>query len=169
MWMVGDSVTVYSEAALSSRLAEAVDGRVEIDAENGRNVVVLDDMVQDELARARPRTMVLALGANPASEWRRRDLRQVVDSIPAGIAIVLVTVYRHDAYGTRAVRQLLADYSHWMRAIADRRDNVCIAPWRGTVRQHATEYLIDGAHPNETGAAVLAGLVTDAVVECTTT
>lgn len=168
VWMVGDSVTAYAEAALSYRLAESVDGRVEIDAESGRNVVVLDDMVRDELDRARrPRTMVLALGANPADDWTRRDYREVVDSIPSSISVVLVTVFRTYEAAPGTIRQQMADYSRWMRAIAATRDNVCIAPWRGTVRGHADEYLIDGVHPNQVGADVMAGLVADAVVQCT--
>ena len=167
VWMVGDSVTAYAEGALSSRLAESVDGRVEIDAENGRNVQVLDDMVRDELARARrPRTMVLALGTNPAADWGRRDFRRVVDSIPHTISVVLVTVFRTDVYASRAMRRRLADYSRWMRHLAATAENVCVAPWRGTVRGHTDEYLFDGVHPNEVGIEVLADLVADAVVRC---
>lgn len=167
VWMVGDSVTAYAETALRSRLAETVDGRVEIDAEIGRNVVVLDDLVRDELSRARrPRTMVLALGANPADSWHRRDFRRVVDSIPRTISVVLVTVFRNHNYASPAIRRQMADYSRWMRSIAATRSNVCVAPWRGTVRGHAAEYLLDGAHPNERGAAVLADLVADTVRRC---
>ena len=167
VWVVGDSVTVYAEDALRSRLATAVEGRVSIDAEVGRNVVLLDDLVRRQLARTgSPRTMVLALGTNPDADWTRHDYRRVVDSIPDSVTVVLVTVFRSDGTASAAVVEEMRDYSRWMRILAASRDNVCLAPWRARVRAHPGRYLLDGVHPNQRGARVLADLVADAVAQC---
>jgi len=167
IWVVGDSVTVYSEDALRSRLEASADGRVEIDAEIGRNVVTLDDLVHQQVARTgRPRTMVLALGTNPDERWTLTDYRRVVDSIPDSVTVVLVTVFRSRGTVPASVLRQMDDYSRWMRSLAADRDNVCVAPWRGRVRGHADRYLLDGVHPNQRGAAVFADAVADAVLQC---
>jgi hypothetical protein len=167
VWVVGDSVTVFSEDALRSQLETSVEGRVEIDAEMGRNVVELDDLVTQQLARTgRPRTMVLALGTNPDPSWTLKDYRRVVDSIPASITVVLVTVFRSRGTAAEAVVEQMDDYSRWMRTLAASRDNVCLAPWRARVGSHPERYLLDGVHPNERGDRVLAHVVSDAVDRC---
>lgn len=167
VWVVGDSVTVYSEDALRSRLAATVRGRIEIDAEIGRNVQRLDDLVRRQLSRTnRPRTLVLALGTNAHPDWTSRDFRRVLDSIPDSITVVLVTVYRSRGTVSASVVRQLDDYSRWMRSLAAARDNVCLAPWRGRVRTHPGRYLLDGVHPNQRGAAVFADVVADAVAQC---
>jgi hypothetical protein len=166
VWVVGDSVTVFSQDALRSRLETSMEGRVEIDAEMGRNVVMLDDLVTQQLARARPRTMVLALGTNPDPSWTLKDYRRVVDSIPASITVVLVTVFRSRGSTAEAVVQQMDDYSRWMRTLAASRDNVCFARWRGRVSGRGERYLLDGVHPNQRGARVFADTVAEAVARC---
>jgi len=167
VWVVGDSVTVYAADALRSRLASTLEGRVEIDAEIGRNVVVLDDLVRQRLAGADlPRTMVLALGTNPAAGWTQRDYRRVLDRIPDSVAVVLVTVFRTRGTAAGAVVEQMGDYSRWMRALAASHDNVCLAPWRARVRAQPGRYLLDGVHPNVRGDGLFADVVSDAVGRC---
>jgi hypothetical protein len=167
VWVVGDSVTVYSEVALRAQLASTVDGRVEVNAVSGRNVVELDDLVRSRLAQGTwPRTMVLALGTNPDPVWTRSDYRRVLDSIPDSISVVLVTVYRAPGTAPAAVLRELASYSRWMRQLAGSRANVCLAPWRARAQQHPERYTLDGVHPNDRGADVFADLVTAAVAGC---
>jgi hypothetical protein len=166
VWVVGDSVTVYAEGALRSRLASTVAGSVEVDAEIGRNIALLDDLVRQRLARTSPpRTMVLALGTNPAAGWTLSDYRRVVDSIPDSITVVLVTVFRSPGTVPGSVLRRMDDYSRWMRSIARSRDNVRLAPWRGRVSGHDTRYLLDGVHPNRRGARLFADLVAEAVAQ----
>jgi len=167
VWVVGDSVTVYSEAALRGQLASTVGGRVEVNAVSGRNVTELDNLVRSRLAQgSRPRAMVLALGTNPHPEWTRSDYRRVLDSIPDSITVVLVTVYRQPGTAPAGVVRELARYSRWVRELAGSRENVCVAPWRARVQHHAEQYTLDGVHPNDRGANVFADLVTAAVVRC---
>jgi hypothetical protein len=167
VWVVGDSVTVFSEDALRSQLETSVEGRVEIDAEMGRNVVELDDLVTQQLVRTgRPRTMVLALGTNPDPSWTLKDYRRVVDSIPASTTVVLVTVFRSRGTAAEAVVEQMDDYSRWMRTLAASRDNVCLAPWRASVRTNPDRYLVDGVHPSERGDRLFADVVSDAVDRC---
>jgi hypothetical protein len=167
VWVVGDSVTVYAADTLRSRLSAALDGRVEVDAEIGRNVVELDDLVRQQLAQSRrPGTMVLALGTNADQGWTLRDYRRVVDSIPDSTAVVLVTVFRSRGSASATVLQQMDDYSRSMRILAASRDNVCLAPWRSRVRTHDHGYLLDGVHPNQRGARVFADVVADAVAQC---
>jgi lysophospholipase L1-like esterase len=167
VWVVGDSVTVYAAGALRSRLSSTVEGRIEIDAEIGRNVDLLDDLVRQQLARTdRPRAMVLALGTNPDAGWTLSDYRRVVDSIPDSITVVLVTVFRSRGTVPASVLHQLDDYSRWMRSIARTRDNVCVAPWRGRVSGRGEHYLLDGVHPNRRGSRLLADVVAEAVAQC---
>lgn len=167
VWVVGDSVTVYAADALRSRLAATMAGRIEVDAEIGRSVDLLDDLVRQQLARTgRPRTMVLALGTNSEVGWTLSDFRRVVDSIPDSITVVFVTVFRSRGTVPASVLRQLADYSRWMRSIARTRDNVCLARWRGRVSGRGARYLLDGVHPNQRGARVFADVVTKAVARC---
>lgn len=167
VWVVGDSVTVYAAGALRSRLSSTVDGLIEIDAEIGRNVDLLDDLVRQRLARTdRPRTMVLALGTNPDAGWTVSDYRRVVDSIPDSTTVVLVTVFRRSGTVPASVQRQMDDYSRWMRSIARARDNVCLAPWRGRVSGTGDRYLLDGVHPNQRGSRVFADVVAEAVAQC---
>lgn len=168
VWVVGDSVTAYAEGALRSRLETTVQGRVEIDAEIGRNVVTLDDLVSQQLARTgRPRTMVLALGTNPDPDWTLKDYRRVLDSIPDSITVVVVTVFRSRGTVAASTLRQMENYSRWLRSLAaSQPDNVCVAPWRGRVTGHDDLYLLDGVHPNQRGARVFADTVTQAVERC---
>jgi lysophospholipase L1-like esterase len=167
VWVVGDSVTVYSEPALRARLASTVDGRVEVNAVSGRNVSELDNLVRSRLAQgSRPRAMVLALGTNPDPVWTRSDYRRVLDSIPDSITVVLVTVYRQPGTAPAGVVRELARYSRWVRELAGSRENVCVAPWRARVQHRPERYTLDGMHPNDRGANVFADLVAAAVVRC---
>jgi hypothetical protein len=170
VWAVGDSVTVYSADALRSRLSATLDGPIRIDAEIGRNVDQLDDLVRQQLARGRrPKTMVLALGTNPDPGWTLVDYRRVVDAIPDSVTVVLVTVFRSRGTASAPVLQQMNDYSRWMRRIARSRDNVCLAPWRSRVRAHPGRYLRDGVHPNDRGARAFADVIAGATAQCTET
>jgi len=169
VWVVGDSVTVFSEGPVRSALRAAADGQVEIDAESGRNVLLLDDLVRQQLVRDRlPRTMVLALGTNPDPSWTRNDFRRVVDSIPDSVSVVLVTVYRAPGTAPAWVLRSMADYSRWMQELAAGRDDVCLAPWRARVKPRAERLTLDGVHPNSRGADVFARVVAEAVQRCAT-
>jgi lysophospholipase L1-like esterase len=162
-------VTVFSEGPLRSALRAATDGRVEIDAESGRNVLLLDDLVHQQLVRAhRPRTLVLALGTNPDPSWTRSDFRRVLDTIPDSVSVVLVTVYREPGTAPTWVLRALADYSRWMQELAASRQHVCLAPWRARVDHRAGRLTLDGVHPNNRGAEVFARVVADAVQRCVT-
>lgn len=162
-WVVGDSLTVLGRSALQRRLEPLV-SEVEIDAVGGRPVAELDDLVKARLARgARPDVMVLALGTNPSAGWGRDDYARVVDRIPAGVAVVLVTVYRGEESSLPATVRSMDRYSRAMRALAGERANVRTAPWRSAASQHPGRLLVDGVHQTVRGTRVWAELVADAV------
>ncbi len=162
-WVVGDSLTILAGSALRRRLASLV-GEVEIDAVTGRPVAELDNLVKARLARgARPDVMVLALGTNPSPGWDRDDYARVVDTIPADVAVVLVTVYRSDECSLPATVRTMQHYSRSMRSVAAVRANVSTAPWRSAAAQHPGRLLVDCAHQTVRGARVWAWLVAQAV------
>lgn len=162
-WVVGDSIAVLGRAALRQRLASSV-GEVEINAVSGRRVARLDALVKKRLARGdRPDVMVLALGTNPSPGWHRDDYERVVDTIPDGVAVVLVTLYRSDTSELPAVVPTMQHYSRAMRSVACARANVCTAPWRAAASRRPGPLLLDGVHPTSRGSRVWARLIGDAV------
>jgi lysophospholipase L1-like esterase len=166
-WVVGDSITYRSHAALRSRLRRSVDGPITIAGRGGRKVSRLDDLVAAELRRpGTPDIMVLALGTNPDRDWRRSDLDKTVDAIPDGTEVVLVTVFRTWRNAGEVVARRLGAYSRWMRSLAASRANVCVADWRATVSGHAPELLVDGVHPTSRGQRVWARVIGAAVDSC---
>lgn len=152
--LVGDS--------LSWRGANELAGlhpRWSLDAVPGRPVTQLSSRIRQHLAaRGAPETLVVALGTNPRTSWRKRDYVAAVALVPAETRVLFVTPYRDPAKNTAWAVARLEAYDRWMREITATRPGTCLADWRALAIDRP-ELLVDGTHQSPEGEAEWAGFI----------
>lgn len=159
--LVGDSLSWRGSDELG-RLRP----RWRLDAVPGRPVTQLSSRVRSYLAaRGAPETLVVALGTNARSVWRKRDYAAAVALVPAETRVLFVTPYRDPANNSGQAVTRLAAYDRWMREIATARPHTCLADWR-TLVSDQPELLVDGTHQSPDGEAVWADLVSTSWETC---
>lgn len=161
--LVGDSLSWRGNDELA-RLRP----RWSLDAMPGRRVTQLGVRVSDYLgAHVAPSTLVVALGTNPSTSWRKQDYVDAVALVPEETRVLFVTPYRtardNDA---RAVARI-STYDRWMREITEERPRTCLADWR-TLAIDRPAVLVDGTHQTPDGEAVWARLVSSSWDGCRT-
>ncbi|MBS44918.1 MAG: hypothetical protein CMH83_17480 [Nocardioides sp.] len=161
--VIGDSVTWRSADELhDARPAWRVDGVPGSSLGSYRARLRRHLRVHD-----RPRTLVLALGANQGIRTTRRsDYVAALAQVPDWTRVVLVTPYRDaSVYGKRKGR-LMKRIGIWMRTLAHDRPHTCLVRWYDAADAHP-QWLLDGVHQTSTGEQAWAGLVERGVDRCT--
>jgi len=143
---VGASVMLAAEPQLEHRLHARVDAAV------GRQPSQIIDRLQAyRSAGLLPTLVVVQIGDN-GPLWRADAvrLRHVLQAVPH---VVLVNVREATSWQTEVNQQLMRAVRAWPQAT--------LANWWAASANPALLY--DGAHPNDAGAAVYAGLVAHAL------
>jgi lysophospholipase L1-like esterase len=152
--MVGDSITVGSEAELVAAFAESGLDDVEINAESGRRMVVAGrvtsglDGVADVLAEGdAPDLWVVALGSNDVAGYAPDEYAAAIDellaAIPAGAPVVWV-----DCYLTNYEAESAA-FGATLREVLAARGNATVVDWATMAREDGV--LTDNVHPSGFG------------------
>ncbi|MDO9497505.1 MAG: hypothetical protein Q7J48_17520 [Nocardioides sp.] len=162
--LVGDSLSWRGSNELAG-----LRPRWRLDAVPGRPVTQLPARVHRYLAaRGAPETLVVALGTNPRTSWRKRDYVAAVALLPAETRVLFVTPYRDPAHSSARAVARLGAYDRWMREITATRPGTCLADWRALAATHP-ELLVDGTHQSPDGEAVWAELVSTSWEACPAT
>lgn len=161
-YMVGDSMT-----ARSAKQIRVLRPDWDVDGVGGRQAARLVPLVRDHVNRAAGPSseVVIALGSNEMGA-SAATYRRAVDLLPASTTVVLVTVYRDPRVFGQDRDDRLARISRWMRVLAERRSNVCVADWRAAALRFGDLVISDGVHPNALGKRVFAALVVAAMDTC---
>lgn len=139
-----------------------------LDAVPGRRVTQLKARVRAYLTgHVAPSTLVIALGTNPSSTWRKRDYLDAAAMVPAETRVLLVTPYRTAAGNDARAVARIDTYDRWMREIATTRPLTCLTDWR-TLAVEQPDVLVDGTHQTPEGEDVWARLVTTSWDSCPT-
>lgn len=175
VYVVGDSITSGSRSTL-----QAMRPGWHINGLRGRLVSTLPMLVSEILAvDPNPRVVVLALGTNASWSWSKAEYLAAVDLLPTTTRVLLVTTYRDPDNWSRYAKDnwdgidrpwyqrayIQSHYSTWMREIDVERANVCVAEWRGLVRNRPW-LMFDGVHPNPNGHKKWADLLVTGVRNC---
>ena len=162
--LVGDSLSWRGSNELAG-----LRPRWRLDAVPGRPVTQLSPRVRRYLAaRGAPETLVVALGTNPRTSWRKRDYVAAVSLLPAETRVLFVTPYRDPAHSSAWAVARLEAYDRWMREITASRPGTCLADWRALAASHP-ELLVDGTHQSPGGEAEWAELVSTSWDACPAT
>jgi hypothetical protein len=92
-----------------------------------------------------PAGLIIELGTVPAKEFRKRDLEQVVRSLPASTEVMFVLPYYELGTSPLVVSPASRQVAGWMRRLAASRAHSCFADWPGYVGSHRG-VLQDGVH-----------------------
>ena len=116
----------------------------------------------------KPEVWVIALGTNDVGQYNgAEDYTRLIDAmasmLPVEMPLVWVDVYRPEYLdASRLFNQLLGEYM-------DKRGNAVVAHWYDLAAAPDQNILQhDHIHPNDSGTAVFASLVNDAIATFTT-
>jgi hypothetical protein len=161
--MVGDSVSWRGSDELARLRPELT-----VDAEPARRPTELVARLDAFRARhGQPAGLVVELGTNPATGFRRRDLAAAVQTLPAPIPVLLVLPYVEVSSEPVVVSSWSQRFAGWMRSVAAGRPHTCVADWPAYARSHSG-LLQDGTHPRNDAEAVWARWVLDQWERCGT-
>ncbi len=161
MLMVGDSVSWRGSDELARLRPELT-----VDAVPARRPTELATRLDAFRSRhGQPSGLVVELGTNPASGFRRRDLSAAVWSLPAEAQVMLVLPYVEVSGDPVVVSSWSQRFGGWMRSVATGRPNTCLADWPAYVRSHP-DLLQDGIHPRNDAESIWARWILDQWDQC---
>jgi len=166
--VVGDSITVGATEELLAAFAAIGVRDVEINAEQGRRMVLdggitsgLDGIAEVLADGKEPDLWVVALGTNDLANYAVEDyddaISELLAAIPADKPLVWVDCYVED-YKTRS-----AAFADTLRQVLAERGNATVVDWHSVAGEDGL--LTDGVHPSGAGKAEFARRVTAAVGE----
>ena len=127
--LIGDSVALRANTALQEALPEA-----NINAQVSRTTKQANDiMLNNSQNKALLKTVVIATGVNNP-EGYKNDLDSIVNNLPKGHHLILVTPYegdkRKDTYTS------VEQYAAYARELAEKNPYVSIADWNKVAKEH---------------------------------
>lgn len=171
--MIGDSITVGSEPALTSAFQQLGFDEIVIQAQNSKRTAVSSSdntsgvRIAEGLVALEPdadrsgELWVVALGTNDIDQYAEADIGAFVDEmlavVPAESPLVWVDTYFRDRPdGAAAVNAVIRE-----RVAA--RGNAVVAAWSGVAGGEGV-LRSDGLHPGDDGTYAFAATVADAIV-----
>ncbi|MBM7635925.1 acyltransferase family protein [Streptococcus saliviloxodontae] len=127
--LIGDSVSVHASEKLKQTLPQAI-----LDPLSNRNLADAASLVQTYLnSGTLPETVIIAVGVNETSSYKE-NLDQIVDLLPKGSHLVLVTPYNgnYSDYPDSTVSKT-ASYE---KELAKKNSFIQIADWVETAKAH---------------------------------
>lgn len=161
--LIGDSVALRANTALQEALPEA-----NINAQVSRTTKQANDvMLNNSQNKALLKTVVIATGVNNP-EGYKNDLDSIVNNLPKGHHLILVTPYEGDK--SKDTYTSVEQYAAYARELAEKTPYVSIADWNKVAKEHpeiwaGTDQVHFGNNSNmiEEGAKLYAETIAAAV------
>ena len=129
MSLIGDSVTLRANTALKEALPDA-----NINAQVSRTTKQANDiMLNNSQNKALLKTVVIATGVNNP-EGYKNDLDSIVNNLPKGHHLILVTPYEGDK--SKDTYASVEQYAAYARELAEKNPYVSIADWNKVAKEH---------------------------------
>ena len=127
--LIGDSVALRANTALQEALPEA-----NINAQVSRTTKQANDiMLLNNQNKALLKTVVIATGVNNP-EGYKNDLDSIVNNLPKGHHLILVTPYEGDK--SKDTYTSVEQYAAYARELAEKNPYVSIADWNKVAKEH---------------------------------
>ena len=127
--LIGDSVALRANTALQEALPEA-----NINAQVSRTTKQANDiMLNNSQNKALLKTVVITTGVNNP-EGYKNDLDSIVNNLPKGHHLVLVTPYEGDK--SKETYKSVEQYAAYARELAEKTPYVSIADWNKVAKEH---------------------------------
>ena len=127
--LIGDSVALRANTALQEALPEA-----NINAQVSRTTKQANDvMLNNSQNKALLKTVVIATGVNNP-EGYKNDLDSIVNNLPKGHHLILVTPYEGDK--SKDTYTSVEQYAAYARELAEKTPYVSIADWNKVSKEH---------------------------------
>ena len=127
--LIGDSVALRANTALQEALPEA-----NINAQVSRTTKQANDiMLLNNQNKALLKTVVIATGVNNP-EGYKNDLDSLVNNLPKGHHLILVTPYEGDK--SKDTYTSVEQYAAYARELAEKNPYVSIADWNKVAKEH---------------------------------
>ena len=127
--LIGDSVALRANTALQEALPEA-----NINAQVSRTTKQANDiMLNNSQNKALLKTVVIATGVNNP-EGYKNDLDSIVNNLPKGHHLILVTPYEGDK--SKDTYASVEQYAAYARELAEKNPYVSIADWNKVAKEH---------------------------------
>ena len=127
--LIGDSVALRANTALQEALPEA-----NINAQVSRTTKQANDiMLNNSQNKALLKTVVIATGVNNP-EGYKNDLDSIVNNLPKGHHLILVTPYEGDK--SKDTYTSVEQYAAYARELAEKNPYVSIADWNKVAKEH---------------------------------
>ena len=127
--LIGDSVALRANTALQEALPEA-----NINAQVSRTTKQANDiMLLNSQNKALLKTVVIATGVNNP-EGYKNDLDSIVNNLPKGHHLILVTPYEGDK--SKDTYTSVGQYAAYARELAEKNPYVSIADWNKVAKEH---------------------------------
>jgi len=127
--LIGDSVALRANTALKEALPDA-----NINAQVSRTTKQANDiMLNNSQSKALLKTVVIATGVNNP-EGYKNDLDSLVNNLPKGHHLILVTPYEGDK--SKDTYASVEQYANYARELAEKTPYVSIADWNKVSKEH---------------------------------
>lgn len=127
--LIGDSVTLRANTALKEVLPDA-----NINAQVSRTTKQANDiMLNNSQNKALLKTVVIATGVNNP-EGYKNDLDSIVNNLPKGHHLILVTPYEGDK--SKDTYASVEQYAAYARELAEKNPYVSVADWNKVAKEH---------------------------------
>ena len=127
--LIGDSVALRANTALKEALPDA-----NINAQVSRTTKQANDiMLNNSQNKALLKTVVIATGVNNP-EGHKNDLDSLVNNLPKGHHLILVTPYEGDK--SKDTYASVEQYANYARELAEKTPYVSIADWNKVSKEH---------------------------------
>ena len=127
--LIGDSVALRANTALKEALPDA-----NINAQVSRTTKQANDiMLNNSQNKALLKTVVIATGVNNP-EGYKNDLDSLVNNLPKGHHLILVTPYEGDK--SKDTYTSVEQYANYARELAEKTPYVSIADWNKVSKEH---------------------------------
>ena len=127
--LIGDSVALRANTALKEALPDA-----NINAQVSRTTKQANDiMLNNSQNKALLKTVVIATGVNNP-EGYKNDLDSLVNNLPKGHHLILVTPYEGDK--TKETYAIVEKAAAYMRELAEKTPYITIADWNQAAKEH---------------------------------
>ena len=127
--LIGDSVALRANTALQEALPEAnVNAQVSRTTKQANDIMLLNSQ-----NKALLKTVVIATGVNNP-EGYKNDLDSIVNNLPKGHHLILVTPYEGDK--SKDTYASVEQYAAYARELAEKNPYVSIADWNKVAKEH---------------------------------